>query len=67
MAVSYTHLDVYKRQMLQLTIKINKTDVQALVATFERYNYTIVEVFAAESYHEDLKENYDSLMQYLDI
>lgn len=53
--------------MLQLTIKINKTDVQALVATFERYNYTIVEVFAAESYHEDLKQNYDSLMQYLDI
>lgn len=50
-----------------ITLKVNKTDVQALVATFERYNYTIAEVFSAEDHQVDLQENYDSLMHYINL
>ncbi len=53
--------------MQWVTLKTNKTDIQALVATFERYNYTIVEVFSSERFDENLQENFDMLMHYLNV
>lgn len=50
-----------------VTLKTNKTDVQALIATFERYNYTIAEVYASEYFNENLQENFDMLMHYLNV
>jgi len=52
---------------LQITIKVNKTDIQSLVATFERFNYQIVETYAAENHQENLQQNYDLLMHYIGI
>ncbi len=48
-----------------VTLKLNKTDVQSLLATFERYNYHVAEVYAADNHKENLKENFDLLMHYL--
>ncbi len=53
--------------MQTVTIKTNKTDVQALIATFERYNYNVVNVFASEFFKENLQENFDMLMHYLNV
>lgn len=50
-----------------VTLKTNKGDVQPLIATFERYNYNVVEVFASEKHQENLKENFDMLMHYLNV
>lgn len=50
-----------------VTLKTNKTDVQSLVATFERYNYNLVEVFSSETHKEDLQQNFDMLMHYINI
>ncbi|MBK8145580.1 MAG: CBS domain-containing protein [Bacteroidetes bacterium] len=49
----------------RVTLKLNKTDVQSVLATFERYSYQVVEVYAAENHKENLKENFDLLMHYL--
>lgn len=50
-----------------VTIKVNKTDIQALVATFERFGYTVTETFAAEKHNENLQSNYDMLMRFINL
>jgi len=53
--------------MIDLTLKINNIDLNAVIQTFERYNYTIKATFAEKDDLDDLKERYDSLMNYLSI
>lgn len=50
-----------------VTIKVNKTDVQALIATFERFSYKVIDTFSVENHKEDLQSNYDMLMHYINI
>ncbi len=52
---------------LEITIKINKIDIQAVLQTFSRYNYIVKASFTKSDDVEDLKERYDSLMNYLNI
>lgn len=59
-----TYIDAATGQ-LQITIKVNKSEISDIVATFQRYDYTIVHYFGEESYQNELKENYDLLMTYL--
>lgn len=51
--------------LLLVTIKINKVEISDIIATFQRYEYTIKYYFGDESYENELKENYDHLMAYL--
>lgn len=53
--------------MMEITLKTNKTDLRALLATFERYEYEVVNVYNALQSREELKNNYDLLMRYLNI
>jgi hypothetical protein len=53
--------------MQHVTLKVNKTDVQSLVATFERFSYNIVETYAIENHKEDLRSNYNQLMHFINI
>ncbi len=53
--------------MMEITLKTNKTDLRALLATFERYEYEVVNVYNALQSKEGLQDNYDLLMRYLDI
>jgi predicted transcriptional regulator len=52
---------------LEITIKINKIDIQAILQTFSRYNYLVKASFTKTDDIEDLKDRYDSLMNYLNI
>jgi acetoin utilization protein AcuB len=52
---------------MEIIIKLDKTDVQNIVQSFERFNYTIKETFQESEYFHDLKERYDSLMSYLNL
>ncbi len=60
---------IYSRpesSMLEVSIKVNKIDLSAIIQTFERYNYTITTtIFENES--EDIDERYESFMKYLNI
>lgn len=53
--------------MMQVTIRINKPEVSDIVATFQRYEYNVKYFFGEELYANDLRSNYDNLMNYLKI
>jgi acetoin utilization protein AcuB len=50
-----------------VTIKINKFEISDIVATFQRYEYQVKYYFGEELYENELKDNYDHLMNYLSI
>jgi CBS domain-containing protein len=53
--------------LIDLTLKINHIDLNPVIQTFERYNYTIKATFAEKDDVDELKERYDALMNYLNI
>jgi predicted transcriptional regulator len=53
--------------LLQVTIRINKPEISDIVATFQRYEYNVKYFFGEELYTNELKSNYDNLMNYLKI
>ncbi len=52
---------------MQVTIRINKPEVSDIVATFQRYDYNVKYFFGEEQYANELRNNYDNLMNYLKI
>ncbi len=52
---------------VNVTLKINKQNIQSIIAGFERYSYTIVASYTEQEYLDDLKERYDLLMHYLNV
>ena len=52
---------------LEITIKINKVDIAAVIQTFTRYNYLIKATFAHTDDMDDLKDRYDALMHFLNM
>jgi len=52
---------------LEITLKINKTEVSGLVASFERYNYLVKEVYNNTQIDDGSQERYDSFMNYLNV
>lgn len=53
--------------LMQVTIRINKPEVSDIVATFQRYEYNVKYFFGEELYTNELRSNYDNLMNYLKI
>jgi acetoin utilization protein AcuB len=51
--------------IMQVTIRINKPDISDIVATFQRYDYNVKYFFGEELYANELRSNYDNLMNYL--
>lgn len=52
---------------VDVTLKINKQDLQSIISTFERFSYKVKATFHEDSYLEDLQERYDSFMSYLNV
>ena len=50
-----------------VTLKINKFEISDIIATFQRYEYQIKYYFGEELYENELRTNYDHLMNYLKI
>jgi CBS domain-containing protein len=50
-----------------VTIKINKFEIADIIATFQRYDYYIKYSFGEELYENNLRSNYEHLMNYLNI
>jgi acetoin utilization protein AcuB len=65
-----TQLNTYtdpQTGLMQVTIKINKTEISDIVATFQRYEYNVKYYFGEEMYENELRSNYDNLMNYLKL
>ena len=52
---------------LEVTLKINKKDVAAILASFVRYNYVIKAVFNQAQVEDDSMNRYDLLMNYINL
>ena len=52
---------------LEVTLKINKTDVSGIIASFERYDYDVKSVFNSTSTDQGTEDRYNSLMNYLNV
>ena len=50
-----------------ITLKINKIEISAIVATFQRYEYIVRYYFGEEQYSNELKDNYNHLLAYLNV
>lgn len=53
--------------LIEVIIKINKNEMDSILQTFARYNYVVLTTFGEDKDIEDIKERYDSLMNYLNI
>jgi CBS domain-containing protein len=65
-----TQLNTYtdpQTKVFYVTMKINKFEIADIIATFQRYDYHVKYSFGEELYENDLRNNYDHLMNYLNI
>jgi predicted transcriptional regulator len=53
--------------IMQVTIRVSKMEVSDIIATFQRYEYNVKYYFGEELYENELRSNYDNLMNYLKI
>lgn len=52
---------------IELTLKIDKTELTHILATFERFNYTIKASFHQNEFVDHLRDRYESFIRYLNI
>lgn len=50
---------------LEVTLKINETELTRIMRTFERYDYVIKASFQASSDDDDIQDRYEALMNFL--
>jgi predicted transcriptional regulator len=65
-----TQLNTYtdpQTGLMQITIKLNKSEISDIVSTFQRYEYNVKYYFGEELYENELRSNYDNLMNYLKL
>jgi acetoin utilization protein AcuB len=65
-----THLNTYHDNnlgVMYVTLKVNKLEISDIVATFQRYEYLVKYYFGEELYENEIRSNYDHLMNYLNI
>jgi acetoin utilization protein AcuB len=48
-----------------ITLRINRLEISDIVATFQRYEFKIKYYFGEEQYENELRSNYNHLMNYL--
>ena len=52
---------------IEITLKIDKTELSSIILSFERYNYRVVQSFNQHKLFEDSMDRFNSLMNYLNI
>lgn len=52
---------------MEITLKLNREDLSAIIQTFIRYNYTVKASFHQAAFASDMKDRWDSFMNYLNM
>ncbi len=52
---------------IELTLKVNREEVEPIIQSLERYDYEVIAYFQESTHLEDLKGRYDELMRYINI
>lgn len=53
--------------LLEITLKINRGNVDGILQTFARYDYIIKATFQDKQFNDYLQDRYDELMRYLNM
>lgn len=53
--------------MLEITLKLNRSTIDAVVSSFERYGYHVKEVYGAANIDDDVSGKYNLLMNYINM
>jgi acetoin utilization protein AcuB len=61
------HAHTNERGMLEITMKLNRTVLDGVVASFERHNYHVQEVYGKDTNNEDIIGKYNLLMNYINM
>ena len=67
---SILHLNVLSHPLsysLEVTLHINKKEIATIIATFERYEYSVGFYSGEELFENEISANYNHLMNYLSI
>ena len=67
MVITNTQVHTNEQGMLEVTLKLNRTVLDAVVSSFERHNYTVKEVYGTETNNEDIVGKYNLLMNYINM
>lgn len=59
--------NINKSRNIEITLKINKTELTDVISTFERFEYVVKHTFQESVYSDLLKDRFESFMNYLDI
>jgi CBS domain-containing protein len=65
-----TQLNTYtdpETGIMQVTLKLNKLEVSDIISTLQRYEYNVKYYFGEELYVNELRTNFDNLMNYLKV
>lgn len=62
----YTNIDP-KTNRVNVTVKTNSNELAAVISAFERFGYEIQGFYHEQEYTEDLKENYDALVRFMNV
>jgi len=52
---------------IEVTLKLNKEDLSSILQTFYRYNYNVKASFHQSEFSDDMKNRFDSFMNYINI
>ena len=52
---------------IQVVLRINKEEISDLVASFQRYEFSVLYYYGEETYDNSLQQNLDHLLNYLNI
>lgn len=52
---------------LELTIKTNRSNIESLASTYERYGYVIKELYSERRHKDDMMDRYNLLMAYINM
>ena len=52
---------------IDITLKLNRSDISKIMASFRRFDYDIKASFSESEYIDSLQEHYESLMSYLSV
>ncbi len=52
---------------LEITLKVNKTEISGIIASFERYDYQVKAVFNSTKSDDGTEDRFNSFMNYLNV
>ncbi len=54
-------------KLMEVTIKVNRKNIEPILQTFYRYDYTIKASFSEDDFELDMRKRFEGLMKYLNI